>query len=160
LAGFNVEAVAVVSGAARSTVYRHWPEPRELLVEALESMGRSLPVPDTGSLVGDIQACAAALRPIFTDPRVKRFILDVTRAAAEDPELERVRLQLHIDRQQLIQGILQRAIARGEVDPSIDMNVAFHLVQGPLMSATVFQSLPLGDEAIEWMVARIVKALT
>jgi hypothetical protein len=55
---------------------------------------------------------------------------------------------------------LQRAIARGEIDSDIDMAMACHLVEGPLMSATVLQNLPLTDETISAMVERIVKALS
>lgn len=160
LHGFNIEAVAAASGAARSTVYRHWPEPRDLLVEVLRTMGQALPTPDTGSLSSDLAEFAAILRPIFDDPRTRRLILDVTRVAADDPELEKVRQQLRRDRQLPVQTIVQRAIARGEIDPEIDMEIALHLVEGPWLSATVFQDRPLTDEAIETMVSRVVKALS
>jgi AcrR family transcriptional regulator len=160
LDGFSIEAVAAASGAARSTVYRHWPEPRDLVVEVLRTMGQALPAPDTGSLHSDLAEFASILRPIFDDPRTRRLILDVTRAAADDSELEMVRQQLRRDRQLPVQTIIQRAIARGEIDPEIDMEVALHLVEGPWLSATVFQNRPLSDEAIEAMIARVVRALS
>lgn len=160
LDGFNVEAVAAASGAARSTVYRHWPETRDLLVDVLQSMGRDFPTPDTGSLLADLKACALTLRPVFDDPRTRRLILDVTRAAADDPELERVRQQLRHDRQAPVQTIIQRAIARGEIDPGIDMDMALHLVEGPWLSATVLQNRTVSDEEIDTIVGRIVKALS
>lgn len=159
LGGFNIEAVAAASGAARSTVYRHWPGGHDLLIATLATMGRDFPTPDTGSLASDLNACAAILRPVLDDPRSRRLILDVTRAAADDPELERIRQQLLSDRQHPIRLILQRAIARGEIDPEIDLEIALHLVEGPLLSATVLQNVPLSDEAIETMIARVVKAL-
>jgi AcrR family transcriptional regulator len=157
---FNVEAVASASGAARSTIYRHWPEPRDLLVDALVSMGRRFPTPDEGSLAADLEVIAATLRPIFDDPRTRRLILDLTRAAAEDPAMERARQQLIRDRRGPLQTILQRAIARGEIDPELDLDIALHLVEGPMMSATVLQNQPLTDDAIRTMVARIVQSLS
>jgi len=160
LDAFNVEAVANASGAARSTIYRHWPEPRDLVVETLKSMGRDFPVPDTGSLKSDLQRVAASIRPILDDPRARRLLLDVTRAAAHDPDFERIRQQAIKERRQPVQVILQQAIARGEIDPNIDMSVAMHLVEGPLMSATVLQNLPISDEMMESIVDRIVKALS
>jgi len=160
LAAFNVEAVAAASGSARSTIYRHWPEPHDLLVETLTSMGRDFPTPDTGALRSDLRACAAILRPMLDDPRTRRLILDVTRAAAEDPKLDRIRRDLLADRRQPVRVILQRAIARGEIDPDIDMNLAMHLVEGPLMSATVLQNLPITDEMVSEMVERIGKSLS
>lgn len=160
LEAFNVEAVATASGAARSTIYRHWPEPRELVIDALRSMGRAFPTPDTGSLSGDLEAMAETLRPIFDDSRTRRLILDITRAGAEDPEIERVRLELIRNRQGPTQTILQRAIARGEIDPDIDLEIALHLVEGPLLSATIMQNLPVGDDALREMVARVIRALS
>jgi len=160
LEAFNIEAVATASGAARSTIYRHWPAPRELVIDALRSMGRAFPTPDTGTLAGDLEAMADTLRPIFNDPRTRRLILDITRAAAEDPEIERVKLELIRNRQGPTQTILQRAIARGEIDPDIDLEVALHLVEGPLISANLMQNLPVGDDGFREMVARVVRALS
>jgi AcrR family transcriptional regulator len=160
LDAFTVEAVAAASGAARSTIYRHWPEPHDLLVDTLGSMGRDLPIPDTGGLATDIESCAAMLRLMLDDPRTKRLLLDVTRLAADDPGLERVLQRLIQERRQPIQVILQRAIRRGETDADIDMAEAMHLVEGPLMSAMVMHNLQMTDEAVHSMVERIVKALS
>lgn len=157
---FNVEAVAAASGAARSTIYRHWPEPRDLLVDTLRSMVRRFPTPDEGSLAADLETVAATLRPLFDDPRTRRLILDMTRAAAEDPAIERARRQWIRERQGPIQTMLQRAIARGEIDPELDIDLALHLVEGPLMSVTVLQNQPLTDDGIKTIVVRIVKSLS
>ena len=160
LEAFNVEAVATASGAARTTVYRHWPVPQELLVETLTAMGREFEVPDTGSLRSDLAASVAVVRPLLNDPRARRLMLDVTRAAASDPELERIRQTANRERRQPIHIILQRAIARGEIDPDIDIALATHLVEGPLLSATVLQNRPIPDDDVAEMIDRILKALT
>jgi len=159
LDAFNVEAVASASGAARSTIYRHWPEPHDLLVDSCTSMVRDFPTPDTGHLQSDLLACVATLRPIFDDPNVRRLLLDLTREAAADPELRDVLESAKKERRQPLQLILQRAMARGEIDPGIDMGLALHLVEGPLMSATVLQNRPMTDEMAAEMVSRVVKAL-
>lgn len=159
LGGFTVEAVASVSGAARSTIYRHWPDPHDLVVDTLTSMASALPIPDTGTLRGDLEACVRLLRPVFDDPKTRRLFLDVTRAATSDPDLERIRNRALQERRQPVQVILQRAIQRGEIDPDLDMTMAMHLVEGPMMSATILQNLPLTDETTSAFVERIVKAL-
>jgi hypothetical protein len=123
-------------------------------------MGRDFPTPDTGGLASDLEACATMMRPVLDDPRARRLILDLTRAAADDPELERVRQELLRDRRLPLQTIIQRAISRGEIDPDVDMEIALHIVEGPWLSATVLQNRPMTDEAIRDMVARIAKALS
>jgi hypothetical protein len=122
-------------------------------------MAGDIPIPDTGSLRGDLEACARLLRPIFDDPRTRRLLLDVALAATTDPEMERIRNRTLASRRQPVQVILQRAIQRGEVDPDIDMTMAMHLVEGPMLSATVLQNLPLTDDTIAALADRIVKAL-
>lgn len=160
LEAFTVEAVAAASGAARSTIYRHWPAPHDLLVETLTDMGSEFDAPDTGALRTDLAESLAQVRPVLNDPRTRRLILDVTRAAATDPEMERIRQTASRERRQPIQIILQRAIARGEIDPDIDIALATHLIEGPLLSATVMQNRPVPDEDVAEMIDRIVSALT
>lgn len=160
LEAFNVEAVATASGSARSTIYRHWPEPRDLLVEALTAMGRDFEIPDTGSLKTDLEESVALVRPILDDPRTRRLMLDVTRAAATDPDLERIRQTADQERRQPIRIILQRAIARGEIDPEIDIRLAAHLVEGPLISATLMQNRPVPEDDVPELIDRILRALT
>lgn len=159
LGDFTVEAVASVSGAARTTIYRHWPDPHDLVIDTLTSMADEFPIPDTGTLRGDLEECARLLRPIFDEPRTRRLLLDVARAATTDPEMERIRNRTLEMRRQPVQVILQRAIRRGEIDPDIDMTMAMLLVEGPMLSATVLQNLPLTDETIAALADRIVKAL-
>lgn len=159
LEAFNVEAIASASGAARSTIYRHWNDPKDLLIETLLSMSSAIPAPDTGSLAGDLEALANTLRPIFNDPRTRRLILDLTRVAAEDPVMERVAQELSRNRQGPTLTILQRAIARGEIDPNIDLEIGLHLVEGPILSANLMQSTPVGADGFDDMVNRIARAL-
>lgn len=160
LDAFNVEAVATASGAARTTIYRHWPRPHDLLVETLMSMGGELPIPDTGALRTDLEAAFVTAHEIFEDPAARRLLLDVARAASENPELDRIFEQMIHDRREPVQIILQRAIARGEIAPDIDLTVALHLVEGPLLSATVFQRRSIGHEMMLTMVTRVLKALS
>jgi AcrR family transcriptional regulator len=160
LDAFTVEAVASASGAARTTVYRHWPEPHDLLVETLASLVLEFEVPDTGSLRGDLLAGIEAFRPALEDNRIKRLILDVTRAAMDHEAIEKVRLRLIQDRRKPIELVLQRAIGRGEVDPEIDLGIAVHLIEGPLMSATILSNRPLTPSEVDSLVNGIAGSIT
>jgi hypothetical protein len=102
----------------------------------------------------------ALVRPILDDPRTRRLMLDLTRAAASDPELERIRQTADQERRRPIRVILQRAIARGEIDPDIDMRLATHLVEGPLISATVMQNRPVPEDDVPELIDRILRSLT
>lgn len=157
--GFTVDAVATASGSARTTIYRHWPQPRELLVEALGSLIPEFPEPDTGSLHTDLLACARTLYPVLGDDRMRRLMLDMIREAADDSEIARIHRSLVEDRSQPVRLLLQRAIARGEVDPGIDMNLAIALIEGPLFLSTVVQDRPMDDALVNAALDRTLRAL-
>lgn len=119
--GFTIEAVAERAGTSRSVIYRRWPD-RLALVEATVGFGlRGNPIvpPDTGTLRGDLielmrrsNAARAQLIPLITVFAAAYFaesgcsFADVRRQAFGD------RLGRSSDE------ILDRAVARGEVDPA------------------------------------------
>ncbi len=61
--GVSIEAVAARSGAAKTTIYRHWPSREALCIEAFGTCsGPSSPLPDTGTLRDDLVAVLARAR--------------------------------------------------------------------------------------------------
>ena len=61
--GFSVDEVARRSGVAKTTIYRHFPSAKELLVAALDQFMTAPPTPDTGSLRTDLLEYLASVRP-------------------------------------------------------------------------------------------------
>ena len=80
----HVDAVARRSGVARTTIYRHWPEPSALLFDAFRYGVEPTPVPDTGSVRDDLVelythlseklpgTCYGRLLPVLLDAAVAR----------------------------------------------------------------------------------------
>lgn len=75
------------SGVAKTTIYRHFPGPKELLVAALDRIMTPPPMPDTGSLRGDLVECLASVGPTFADTALRTVFFEVYAAAARDPHL-------------------------------------------------------------------------
>src|SRR5262245_58099564 len=90
VAGFSVDEVARRSGVAKTTIYRHFPSAKELLVAALDRNLTPPPVPDTGTLRGDIVAYLESVRPLFADVTLRNLFFEVFVAAARDPELRKL----------------------------------------------------------------------
>ncbi len=55
---------------------------------------------------------------------------------------------------------LKRAIARGELDPSTDLDMAMHMIQGPSISMRIIDNADIDSDEIETMVDMAVRALT
>ena len=54
---------------------------------------------------------------------------------------------------------LQRAIARGEVDADIDVDMAMHIIKGPLISQRIVDNSDVSDSDLERMLDMTVRAL-
>ena len=85
----TVEAIAERSGAAKTTIYRHWPGKEAVLRAAIESIIPVAKAPDTGSLRGDLTFFAHDLAGILTTSPTSALIPALISAAERDDELDR-----------------------------------------------------------------------
>src|SRR5258706_13042053 len=73
--GLSIEAVALRSGGAKTTVYRRWPTRDELVADALDSRSdRYEPVPGTGSLPGALKELVRGDRDKLTSNHGKAML--------------------------------------------------------------------------------------
>lgn len=70
-AGLTVERVAERSGVHKTTVYRRWGGVEGLISDALElAADEPWPIPDTGSIEGDLRGIVQLVRVGFQDPEL------------------------------------------------------------------------------------------
>jgi AcrR family transcriptional regulator len=71
----TVDAIAERSGVSKTTIYNHWPSRTAIAASAFaELMGAAVPVPDTGSLAGDVTEHMVRLGAFYaSEPRGKTF---------------------------------------------------------------------------------------
>ena len=92
--GLTVDAVAHRSGVAKTTIYRHFANANELVVEALDCMIDPVATPNTGSLRTDLLELFKERLPLLADPQFRPMILGLLSASARDPQFERVNQSL------------------------------------------------------------------
>lgn len=100
-----------------TSVYRRWGTRENLLMDAAVTRLRERsPMPDTGSLRGDLLAWAARVEQAMTEPdgHVLLRALVATMASAQRPT------EHLLARQADLQAMLDRAAARGERTPGVD----------------------------------------
>jgi AcrR family transcriptional regulator len=118
--GLTYERVAYRAGTSRSVVYRRWPTKRELTMAAIAHRGAETvgEVPDTGTLRGDL----LALLRFGNERRSEVMVLFGTQLTAfyrETGISPAATRELWIgDRALALDQVVERAVARGEVDPS------------------------------------------
>jgi len=147
LAGMSMEEVAARAGVGKATVYRRWPSRGALALDAFVTEFQSqLPLPDTGTLRGDLQASLRSWVRAVNETRAGPMLAGLIAEAQRDPKLavawrERVFNPLRAHHR----AILDAAVQRGEVPPSTDAELVLDLVFGAGYHRLLHGHLPLDD---------------
>jgi AcrR family transcriptional regulator len=155
---FSCEAVAERAGVHKTTVYRRWGTRENLMLDALLEGGKvSVPIPDTGSLLGDLVAYGTAMAAVVTAPAFEATVRAVAATGDRDPPLGDASRRFWRTRGDLAGAIVQRAIARGEVPARTDPGLVIEALTAPLYFRLLLSGEPI-DAAFVQAVAELVAA--
>ena len=118
VSSLTIDEVATRSGVAKTTIYRHWPERTSLIVDAVNAQLEHVGTPDTGSLHGDLVAFFGGMMRTDLSGNVGEIIPCLIEAAGRDPEMAILLDRIGSQRRRVIEVLLERAIARGEIAPA------------------------------------------
>lgn len=128
-AALSLERVARRAGVGKAALYRRWPSKVVMVSDALTQVGLTITeVPDTGSLLGDVRAVLLSIRRVLRHPLVRRIILDLHAEVGRSPELEASIRPFQAARRERSQALIDRAVARGELHPAVDREIASDLI--------------------------------
>ena len=150
----TMDAVATAAKASKATLYRRWSTKAELVVDAI-SRAKGCPIPedvDTGSLRGDLisMACGAGG---FMDEMPMSVIAGLVTALHRDAELQQAfRERFLAPRQELTNTVYERAVARGEIAPGVDVE----LLSVTLPAVIVHHAFILGVEPTDDLILRVI----
>lgn len=140
--GFTVEGVASRAGVEARVILRMWADRRMLLIDAqLSRMHQEIPLPDTGSLRGDLLAFTAAQAELAKRPQGRAWIGRLL-SASRDADLSDVRSDFWHVTFEKISTMLHRAAARGELRPGVNPVSAMQMY----VAASWFDAIFLGAE--------------
>lgn len=155
----TVEEVARRSGVAKTTIYRHFGSADQLAMAAITEMIDEVEVPDLGSLRADLGAVVDSFRRIVRPDAFRRLFASMLSRAVSDSEFAAIYDQAQESRHVPLRIAIQRGIARGEVDPEIDVETAMHFVQGPFIAKRLIEVGDLTDREVDVFLDLIVRAL-
>ncbi|MFI9837719.1 TetR/AcrR family transcriptional regulator [Nonomuraea sp. NPDC051941] len=139
---FTVGEVAARAGVADTSVYRRWGNLEALLMDvAITWLTTQSPIPDTGSLAGDLRAYAANVARDVTGPdgpAVLRLVIALSTAGQDGL---RARDAFLAERSRQLQVMLDRARDRGEDPPDV-LDVLDHIL-APMYIRILFGAGPL-----------------
>jgi AcrR family transcriptional regulator len=162
LAGMSIEEVAARAGVGKATIYRRWNSKGVLALDAFlaEFQGQQ-PLPDTGTLRGDLLSALRAWVRAVTRTEAGPMLAGLIAEAQHDKELAqawRERVVGPLRAQHKI--MLQRAIERGEIPAGTDKDVVLDLFFGAAYHRLLQGHLPLTDRFVRAVVDMIVAGIS
>jgi AcrR family transcriptional regulator len=158
-AGLHMEAIARRAGVSKETLYRWWRSKTEVILDAMAEYGqRAVPLPDTGTLLGDLRDFLRATADSADPPTVRVLRHLAAAAGADEGEALQIRDRFLARRRAALGELLDRAVARGEIDARYAA-LARDLIYGSLWYRLIFRTGPV-DHTWAMDVAAMIAART
>lgn len=143
----TVDALAARSGASKATIYKHWPSRTAVAAEAFGAMmAQELPLPDTGSTVGDLTQQVVRVSAFYASRRGEVFA-QLLAACVDDAAGAAYFREYFLDgRRAAITELWRRGVARGDVDADTDIDDVIDLLFGPLIFRRMTGHCPLTED--------------
>jgi AcrR family transcriptional regulator len=159
-AGLTLDDLAVRSGVAKSTILRRWPSKAAVAAAGVERLAlQSVDVPDSGTLHGDLHALLHGAVDTFARGG-GQFVPRLLREAGHHPEITDLLDAVLHTRRQGYRKVLARAIARGELDPSVDQELMIDMLIGPLWTRLLITRDPITGEYVDANVQAVLVAFS
>jgi AcrR family transcriptional regulator len=132
-AGISLERVAKRAGVGKAALYRRWSSKLEMASDLLTRVGlRITETGDMGSLEADIEAILLAIRRVLRHRTIRRILADLHAEIGREPELADAIRPMQQARRARAHALIGRAIARGELQTSVDRETIADLLAAPL----------------------------
>lgn len=160
LDAFTIEAVAERSGAAKTTIYRWWPDRGALAIESfLELSEKYAQFPQTASATADLKTqmrrFARALRG-----RIGQIVSSILAEAQTNADTRKSFVDGYIaPRRAALQQVIDRGVAQGEFRPGLPLNDVGDALYGSLLLRVLLRHAPLSDAAVDQLVDTTVQGL-
>jgi AcrR family transcriptional regulator len=157
----TIDTVAARAGVSKATIYRWWDSKAELALDTIlaEALQR-LPLPDTGTLAGDLRYRARATVRAFRSPTLGPVFASLIGEAQADPDFaiafrDRVIRPLR----EASEEIFKRAIARGEIAEGVPVDAALDLLVSPAYYRLLLRTGPLDTRFADQVADLLLAAL-
>lgn len=147
----TVEGIASRAGVGKATIYRRWPSKLPLVIEAFGQLP-GLEESDTGDLVSDLERMLRSYLRLFNSTPLGAVVPSLAGERAHNPELSQLFAPVVRSRRQPLIRALQAAIARGELDPDLDVDLAADLIVGPIAVRLFFTGARIHPRMVRPMV--------
>ena len=152
--------VSEATGVARTTVYRHWPDRRELIADAIEAHKPDWNIESSGDLRTDLQRYLRRVIDRLTAGPLPPMFVTLIERAEHDEDFEQLHCRLAGRRSRPLVELLDAAVARGELPSDLDRSAAVALIDGPVFFRRLVTREPLGEDFVDRVVDTFIAGTT
>jgi TetR/AcrR family transcriptional regulator, regulator of autoinduction and epiphytic fitness len=152
----TIESVAARAKVGKSTIYRHWPGKLELVEDAFRTLKASVTIPAEGTLrdrVVEVLDQVACLIDQSTYSACMPALID---AAERDPNVRAFHNRFSAERRAGLVGLLQDAIASGELPATTDPEILADALVGPIIMRRLFLGESVGPKLAHQLVDQLL----
>jgi AcrR family transcriptional regulator len=139
-ASLRMERIATRASVGKAALYRRWKTKREFAYDAVRATALTItPIPDTGTLRGDVDAITLTFSIALRHPLVRRILPDLHAEHARSDELADLLKSVTKERRAQALIVLERAVGRGELPSEVDYQQALDMLIAPLYWRIIVQ---------------------
>lgn len=155
--GTTVEAIAERAKVGKQTIYRRWPTRAAVLVDAfLNQQDRTTGLPDSGSTRKDLLQLLSAMSDASNAPEFRRSVVGLAAAGHSDEEVGVLFRERFVAASRVpLRTALERATARGELDPEMDQELLLDVLQGAIWYRSLLCASRVDRAYVEALVALV-----
>lgn len=152
----SMDEVATRAGVHKTTVYRRWPTKAQLVFDAVRLRAdTNVPVPDTGSLRGDLEALARSVVANLSSDVGTQYSRTLVAAAATSTELAESMHTFWAQRFAATARVVEAAVERGELPPDLDPSVVIQTLVGPIWLRVLLTGEPISNDLADQVAALV-----
>jgi AcrR family transcriptional regulator len=158
--GVTIGEIARRAGVYATSVQRRWGTAENVMLDAMLTRSQEqLPVPDTGTVRGDLIAFARSVAA-YLDTSLGAALSRTMAAAEDNPEVVDGRQQFWRGRCDVVRVMIDRAIERHELAAGTDAQFVLEMVVAPLHFRALLIRQTIHDSLIEQVVDTVLRGST
>ena len=148
------------TGVSRTTLYRHWSSPTELVAEAWAQVVPPNRVAHTPDLEADLVELFLAVRDVVESDTMRRSLPALLVVAQREQVISSLHADFVRERRQPIVERLRRAVAEKQIAPDADPERMVDMLSGPLFYRQLMRRTATPDNDVRAFVRSVLASVT
>jgi EmrB/QacA subfamily drug resistance transporter len=159
IAGLTMDGVAARAGVGKATIYRRWSSKEALMLDAWMSCVRAPVVPDTGNLRDDLVAVLTGFDRPLSERDLQRIFPQMIAAAKVNPDVADAYKTFIAGRRRPLATVLQRGVERGDIDPTVDLDVVYDLLVAPMLFRWLVTDASIDEDVTDRLITIVLRGI-